>query len=286
VKKALRILGFGILALAVLLGLALSFLYLASEPMLRRTYEVALRPIAVPTDAASIAEGRRLATIRGCNEGCHGKGVSGGEFWNEPWIARMVAPDLTRVAARLSDSELERVFRHGGRQDGRTTWGMPSSMFYHLTDEDLGRIIAFIRSLPVGDGPETDIHFGPLGRIELLRYPLFVYAEEVAQDAPWLTDTEMRGEHGRGRYLALTVCSECHSMGLDGAHDGTAPDLAIVAAYSKPAFAKLMATGVPLGGQKLGLMGAVARERFSHFREDEVDALYNYLSARARESAD
>jgi hypothetical protein len=47
-----------------------------------------------------------------------------------------------------------------------------------------------------------------------------------------------------------------------------------------------MATGVPAGGRKLGLMEHVARERFSHFTKDEVDALYNYQSARARGSLD
>jgi cytochrome c553 len=283
-KKAFRVLGIGMLALAVLIGLVLSLIYLASEPQLRRTYEVALRPIVVPTDAASIAEGRRLATIRGCNDSCHGKGVSGTVFWDEPWIVRMVAPDLTRVAAQLSNSELERVIRHGVRKNGHSTWGMPSSMFYHLTDEDLGRIIAFLRSLPVGNGPEAEIRFGPLGRIEILKNPLYAYAEEIAQGAPWVTDADARGKHGQGRYLAVTVCTECHGMSLEGAHDGSAPNLAIVAAYSKPAFEKLMTTGVPVGGQKLVLMEEVARGRFSHFTQAEVDALYNYLSARARGS--
>ena len=283
--RVLRIAGWAALTVVVLAGLALAMIYLASEPMLRRTYDVALRPIAVPTDPASIEEGRRLATVRGCFDGCHGKGVSGGEFWSEPWVARMVAPDLSRVVAQLSDSELERVIRHGVRMNGRSTWGMPSSMFYHLSDEDLGRILAFLRSLPIGNGPETEVHFGPLGRLELLKNPLYAFAEEIARRAPWITGAEAQGEHGRGRYLAVTVCSECHGMDLNGAPDGSVPDLAIVAAYTEPAFVRLMSTGVPVGGQKLGLMGAVARERFAHLRKDEVAALYNYLRARAREPA-
>lgn len=285
-KTTLRILGWGALAIVVLSGLALSLIYLASEPLLRRTYEVASRPVVVPTDAASIAEGRRLATIRGCNDGCHGKGVSGAVFWDELWIAKMIAPDLTRVVAQLSDSELERVIRQGVRENGHTTWGMPSSMFYHLRDEDLGRIIAFLRSLPTGNGPEAEVHFGPLGRIELLKNPLYAYAEEIAQGAPWLSEADMKGEHGQGRYLALTACSECHGMELSGTFDGSAPSLAIVGAYPKAAFAKLMATGVPLGGQKLDLMAFVARTRFSHLTMDEVGAIYNYLSARARAPAE
>jgi len=283
VKKLLRWLGFGVLLAVVLAGSAVAFAYLSTEPLIRRHYDLSLRPIAVPTDEAAIAEGRRLALVRGCFDGCHGKGVSGAEFWVEPWVARLVAPELTQVFARHSDSELERIIRRGVRKDGTSTWGMPSSMFYHLSDDDLGKIVAFIRSLPLGDGPVAEVWIGPLWRLDLLHDRFLPYAEEIVRDAPWMTAEDMQGEHGRGRYLALTVCTECHSMDLNGAPDGSAPNLAIVVAYSEPQFAKLMKTGVPLGGQKLGLMELVAIERFSNFTEDEVRDLYGYLVARAKE---
>jgi mono/diheme cytochrome c family protein len=209
--------------------------------------------------------------------------VSGGEFWSEPGYARLVAPDLTRVAASHSDAELERVIRHGVRRDGRSTFGMPSSMFHHLSDADLGRIIAFLRSLPVGDGPDTETHFGPFGRLDLLLHPEYAYAEEIARDAPWLTETDLRGEHGQGEYLAMTVCSECHAMDLGGSPDGSTPDLVVVGAYSQADFARLMKTGIAVGDRQLGLMTAVAKTRFSQLHDLEVQALYDFLTARARE---
>jgi len=270
-----------LVAVIVLIGLAFSFVYLNSESILRRRYDVALQPIAVPTDAASIAEGRRLATIRGCNDGCHGKGVSGGEFLDEPFVARLVAPDLTRIAATHSDSELERVIRHGVRKNGRTTWVMPSSMFHHLTDADLGRIIAFLRSLLPGSGPDTETSFGPLARFEILRHPEYAQALEIEQDAPWLTAADATGAHAAGHYLAITVCSECHGMDLRGSSDGSTPNLTVVGSYSPEAFARLMRTGIAVGERKLGLMSDVAEERFAHLNDDEVRALYAYLSARA-----
>jgi len=279
-KAALRWSGLGVLALATLACLALASIYVASEPQLRKRYDIALRPIAVPTDAHSIAEGRRLATIRGCNDGCHGKGVAGGTFWSVPWVGTMVAPDLTRVAASHSDAELERVIRHGVRKDGRSTWGMPSSMFHHLTDEDLGRIIAFLRSLPPANGPDTEVTFGPLGRLELMANPEYAYAEEVAAGAPWISEADRQGEHRAGRYLAITVCSECHGMDLKG-NAGDTPDLAIVAAYSEPQFNQLMRTGQSLRGE-VGLMTEVALSRFSHFTDEELKALYLYLQNRSR----
>jgi len=242
-----------------------------------------LRPITVPTDAASIAEGRRLAAIRGCFNGCHGPGVAGAEFLDDPWLGRFVAPELTQVVAAHSNEELERVIRHGVRRNGLSTWNMPSNMFYHLSDQDLGNIIAFLRSLPPGTGPETEAHIGPGWRLDLLQGRYLPMEEEIRRDAPWLTASQMAGAHARGRYLALTICTECHNMDLAGAPDGSAPDLVVVASYTEPEFVRLMRTGVPIGERELGLMGLVARIRFSQMADDEVRDLYDYLSERARE---
>lgn len=271
-------------AVLILAVLAVVVLYGASEYLLRRTHDVALAPIVVPASAESIAEGRRLATIRGCNDGCHGKGVSGGEFFDGPWYyGGMVAPDLTRVAATHSDAELARVIRRGVRKNGRSTFGMPSTMFFHLTDADLGVIIAFLRSLPAGNGPETALRFGPLARLELVRKPYYAYATEIERDSPWATEAELQGPQGRGRYLALTVCTECHAMNLKGSDDGSAPDLTVVGAYSTGDFARLMQEGVAIGERELPMMSGIARVRFSQFRDDEVQALYDFLTARARD---
>jgi cytochrome c553 len=279
----LRVLRIAAITLAALAVLAIVALYAGSEWLLRRQYDAELKFVAVPTGDAAIAEGRRLATIRGCNDGCHGEGASGGEFFNEPWLGRVVAPDLTRVAATQTDAELERAIRRGVRKNGRSTFIMPSSMFYHLSDADLGNIIAFLRSLPAGNGPATEIDLGPLGRLMLVMNPGFALASEIAHEAPWATEAELTGAHGFGRYLALTVCSECHGMDLDGSDDGSAPNLVAVAAYSQGEFAQLMKSGIAVGGRKLGLMTDVAQSRFVHLSDAEVRALYDFLHARAHD---
>ena len=56
----------------------------------------------------------------------------------------------------------------------------------------------------------------------------------------------------------------------------------MVGAYDAEAFDTLMRTGVPPGGRHLGIMTLVARSDFKVFTEAEVEALYAYLSARAR----
>ena len=283
-RKILRWLGFLAVLAIVLAASFVAFIYMTTEPLIRKTYVVPLTAIPVPTDPDSVAEGKRLATIRGCFDGCHGPGIQGGLLYDVPWVTRLVAPNLTQVAASHSDAELERVIRHGVRQNGKSVWAMPSSMFHHLSDEDLGRIIAFLRSVQPSEGPATEARVGPLWRLELMQWQLGlkqeVYlplAEEIRRDAPWIKEDIELALRNRGRYLAVTICSECHGMKLHGDIEGSTPNLAIVAAYSEEDFFRLMKTATPLGGRELGLMGMVARERFVHLTDDEVRALYSYL---------
>ena len=56
----------------------------------------------------------------------------------------------------------------------------------------------------------------------------------------------------------------------------------IAKAYSLPEFRKLMKTGVTRAGRDMAaegsVMGFVAKEQFSHFTDDEVAAVYQYLT--------
>jgi hypothetical protein len=56
------------------------------------------------------------------------------------------------------------------------------------------------------------------------------------------------------------------------------PPLTVVAAYPAEAFTRLMREGVALGDRELGMMGGVARNRFTHFTDAEIGALHAYLS--------
>jgi mono/diheme cytochrome c family protein len=265
-----------LVGIAVVLAVAV---YLIGERRIARVYEVPLEEIAVPTGEAQIAEGERLATIRGCN-GCHRADLSGRVFVDIPNTARLVAANLTGVAPTYSDRELARLIRHGVKRDGTGVYGMPSEAFYDLTDEDCGAIIAYLRSAPRAERalPSTELRI--LGRLGLLLGEL--------QSGPDLIDhTRARIPAAKddperfGRYLAATICTECHGPDLGG-HGRDTPDLVIASAYSEAQFRHLLRTGVALGGRPLGLMAEVARERFTHLRDDEVHALHQYLTARAK----
>ncbi len=85
----------------------------------------------------------------------------------------------------------------------------------------------------------------------------------------------------RGEYLARTICTECHADDLRGSPASDIPSLAIVAAYSRADFGRLMETGAPIGDRELDLMKMVSLNRFAWFTEAEVDDLHAYLQTLA-----
>jgi cytochrome c553 len=289
-RTMLRWLGLAVGAVVgiALVGVAAIYVFIGSE--LDRTFDIPGTQVDVSRDEATIAEGARLARLRGCYGGCHGETVNGGVFFEVPDGTAVVAPDLGRVAREYSVEELERVIRHGVRPDGTSVIvPMPSAMFYHLSDDDLGAIIAFLKSQQPGDVPLPSKQVGPLGRLMFFYYRNLIgtvlAAEQIDHDAPRLAPAQT-DPSSHGRYLATTICTECHGDDLRGGADDFSPSLAIVAAYSLDDFRKLMRTGEPLGGRELDLMARVALSRFAHFSDSEISDLHAYLATLASTAPD
>jgi cytochrome c553 len=265
-------------ALVALGVLAVIAVYALSQQLFERRYPLPQTAgVEVLADPESIAEGGRLATVRGCVGGCHGRQAEGAVMFDQPVIARLVAPNLTAAVRERSAAELDLAIRHGLRPDGRSLLVMPSSTFAELSDADLGRIIAFLRSLPPADGPGPHVTVGPLGRLGLVTGKFKMEAQLKAESAPPPAAT---GETAKlGRYLAVTVCGHCHGLALHGTANPefTSPDLAVVAGFSPQAFTDLLRTGTALGGRTLPTMSPYARQLLSKLTDAEIAALYGYL---------
>ena len=278
-----RVLKWLMIVAGVLLGvllLAVLGVYVQSSRLLNQTYEIPLTDFVAPSGDSIVRVGARLGTVRGCN-GCHEADLGGGEFFNEPAIAVLSAPNLTALASQYSDAELYRAIRHGISRDGSGLIAMPSTMFYNLSDDDVGAIIAWVRAQPVVDREVLPVRVGPMGRLGLVTGMYHTEAARIDHDAPRLeadpADTVRYGE-----YLARTVCSECHGLDLRGQE--TTPNLAIVAGYTEGQFSHLLYSGIALGGRELPLMSDVARSRFSHMTAFEHLALYRYLKTLPADS--
>lgn len=279
-QRILRGLGIAVAVVAALALAAVAYVYVASGWAASRTYAVPLTTIAVPTDSQAVALGRRLAKTRGCTT-CHGSEAEGGVFLDEPFLGRFVAPNLTRAVRERSDAELERVIRHGVNADGTSTLAMPSSMFYHLSDGDLGAILAYLRSLPLSEGPQAEVKPGFLVRVGLVLGMYELQADQIDRDAPRLSASPS-DTVGYGRYLAATTCTECHGHDLRGGMGDSAPDLVVAAAYPDTAFVRLMRTGEALGGREVGLMSDIAKGRLRHLTDAELRALHAFFQDHAR----
>jgi cytochrome c553 len=284
--RLLRILRIAVISFVALVLVVMAGLYALTELRFRRRHTITPHPITLPRDSVSMAEGERLAAIRGCT-GCHGKSGEGDVLIDELMIGRIVSANLTIAMRDYSDEQLEAIIRQGIRPDGTSVVAMPSEMFSILTDEDLAKIIAYLRSLPPKEGNQRARRLGPMARLAFLLGEFSTAAEGVRAARALSSNFPAAPDSiGRGAYLARTVCSECHGIDLRGHRGnlgGTIPDLVIAVAYSREDFNRLMRTGKALGNRELRKsMSQVARGRFSRFSEAEIDDLYSYLVARAQ----
>jgi len=279
-KRVLRWVAFLLAGLVALLLLAYATVYVLSARELARTYPIPDSTVTVPAGPVAIAEGKRLATIRGC-DGCHRLNFEGEVFFDQPSIARIIAPNLSKLLPAYSDAELERVIRHGIARDGRPVVIMPSSMLAGLSDADLGAIIAYLRTVPPVDHELPASRIGPMARLGIVLGKYHTEPSVIDHTARHPAAAPSADRLAWGKYLAETSCRECHGLDLRGDPDGGTPSLAMAAAYSDSAFRQFFKTGRALGGRELELMSEVARRRFSNFTDAEVGALHAYLTTLA-----
>jgi cytochrome c553 len=261
-------------------SLAAAFaVYLRSEWLLRRERDVPLTPFAAPAQDDT-SEGRRLAVLVGCLQGCHGPQGEGGTE-GAPGIFEVTAPTLADVLPQYSDPELHRLVRFGVKRDGRSALGMPSGTFYPIADQDLAAIVAHLRTLPPVPPKPRVRRVEPVGRAALALGKWQVSADEVDPTRPRWGALPRTTSQERGRYLASITCAECHGLELQGKEFLGSPPLTIVRAYDLEHFRHLLRTGEHLSGRTTGMMADVVRKAFVELTDQEIDDLYAFLRERA-----
>ncbi|MGH6909888.1 MAG: c-type cytochrome [Phenylobacterium sp.] len=258
-----------------------------SSYILREKHPVAPETVRAAVGPAAIANGRRLGRLYGC-QSCHGEDLRGHAYNSDPTRVRNYAPNLTRIAPRYTDAELAQAIRQGVRPTTRQAlWDMPSASFATMHDADLAQILAFVRAAPAGGAGEPSDTPGLRGRLAILRgrtgdlvrgersAPALVAAARAQPAA------DLGFQYAQGRYIAATVCSECHGSDLRGDRREGGSDLAVIRAYDLAQFQRLLRTGASVDGRPLGEMSEIARKDLHAFTDPEIAALYAYLRARA-----
>lgn len=289
-RKILRFSAYGLLGLMGLVVVAVGVVFAVSEARMRRTYAPPPAAVAIRNDAETVARGRHIAITRGCVD-CHGEDFGGTIMADDPAIGRLSASNLTRgrggVAERYSDAQWVTAIRHGVRPDGRPLIFMPSHEFYPLGDEDVGALVAFLKSLEPVDREQPDLRIGPLARALYLagQMPL-VPAEMIDHDgvrpaAPVAATTAEYGE-----YLA-TGCTGCHGPAYSGGKiPGAPPDFPFVAnitpdpetgigSWTEADFFRAMREGKRPDGSDLDPF--MPWKYLRQMTDDEIRAIWLYL---------
>src|SRR5262249_20137781 len=121
-RKFLKIVAGLIVLLLIVAGGAVAFAEFGSEHKLARIVTVDVKPVAIPTDPASLERGHDLYDARGCAE-CHGRDGAGKVVIDDPSGFYVKSPNLTGGAGSavkdFADVDWVKAIRHGIKPDGR-----------------------------------------------------------------------------------------------------------------------------------------------------------------------
>jgi len=215
-----RWLGRGVAALLVLALFAAAAVWWLSNRALAARYQVSAEVIPIPTDSASLARGRRLASTIGKCTDCHGDNLAGQQLAMGP-MGTFMPLNLTSGkggVAPMSDADWVRAIRHGVAPDGRSLIFMPSMVYHEFSAADLGAVIAYVKSVPPVDNELPRSTLGPIGRILTLKAPdRMIPASGIDHSAPLLAEIPEGPTADYGGYLArVSGCVYCHGTNLKG----------------------------------------------------------------------
>lgn len=286
-RTFLRIVRALVALLVVVIAGAATWVYVASEQRLNRTYELTVDPVAPRTDSASLARGEYLFQTLTCGM-CHGEDGGGAIMEQDRWIGTMAGPNLTRgrggSGAQRSDVDWVRAIRRGVRHDGTSLIVMPSEVFAHIAESDLAALLGYMRQLPPVDREVPATGFGPLGRALFAagKMNILVAPKTPDYDAP--TSPPPAGTIEYGRYLAdIAGCHGCHGFGLSGGRVAGPPDLPPasnltptgIGHWTESDFVLAMREGKRPDGRMLDPF--MPWQGFGKMTDDDLHALWLYL---------
>jgi mono/diheme cytochrome c family protein len=292
-RKVLKWIGFILAGLLGLVIVAAVIVFAVTSYRLNRTYDVNVETVAIPDDGVALERGEHLVkAIAGC-DGCHGKNLEGMVLLDDPAIMTFYGPNLTAgnggAGSRLSDEDLVRAIRHGLDPAGKPLLLMPAQNYRWMTDEDLGALLAYIRSLASVDNEVPEPSIGPMGYLLALTEPGFLPAEQIDHSEPPLDVIEpgVTVEYG-GYLVALGTCRDCHGEHLNGRplppmlDEPPARNLTPagqLSFWTEEDFIQTIRTGVTPGGYTLREPMAGVLSTLRQQTDDELRAIFLYLQS-------
>ena len=211
----------------LLVVVAVGAFYLLSSRKLKQTYTVTPAALTIPTDSAALERGRHLVTVRlGCTA-CHTPDLGGQVAIDAMPFGRFVATNITPggTVGTYNDADWVRSIRHGIRPNGQPLLFMPSHVFAGLGAEDLGAVIAYMKTVSPVTRELPASAVGPIGRMLIVTGKAPLIPAELIDHAAALPSVPAEDSPEYGRYLVTTGgCTGCHGPGLSGGKLAGGPD--------------------------------------------------------------
>jgi mono/diheme cytochrome c family protein len=290
-KKILKWAGIVLGGLVALLFAAVVVANVLAAQRLNRQYDIQVADITIPDSAAALARGEHLVEVVSHCGACHGPDLGGSDFFDDPMLGTIPGPNLTSgqggIGARYSDSDWVRALVHGVSNEGRMLVGMPSLAFSVYSQEDLGAMIAYLKSLPPVDRqmePKRQTLMGSvlLGLGAMGQMP----AEVINHSAPRVAGVKTGATAEYGGYLvSAATCKECHMQNLAGGRAVPTEPYASnltpggdLGSWSEADFFTAMRTGMLPSGR--ALIPQMQWQVYAQMTDEELRAIWLYLQSQ------
>lgn len=288
-----RKLAVGVVALAVV-GLGGGFLAIqqVSASRIAETVKMDVPDLRIPDgDGDAVARGKYLVDhLMGCAE-CHGPDLGGKMVMDNGAMGQWWAPNLTKgrgsMVAEYDGRDWARALRHGIAKDGRRVLLMPSDDYVNFGDEDLGAVVAYVRSLPPVDREHQPIRLGPIGKM-LVATGKLKFAYDKIDHAAKRPEADPGPTREWGAVL-IGTCTGCHGPGLSGGPipggDPGWPEARNISPdrdtglgkWTFEDFMKAMRDGRRPDGTTLNT--AMPWKAYAGLHADDLEALWEYIKA-------
>jgi mono/diheme cytochrome c family protein len=208
--------------------ITLAFAYGTYEQRASKVYAVNVAPVAIPAQTALIDQGKHIAITRGCVE-CHGSDLGGHTFIDDKIAGTVSGTNLTRgkggVGNAMTDTDWIRAIRHGLHRDSKPLLIMPAKEYWSFTDEDLGALIAYLKTVPPVDRALPPNHIAlPLRVLASVNRDIHLFNAEQIDHASRPAPFNPANKIELGKYMAHG-CTGCHGEGFGGGKiPGAPPD--------------------------------------------------------------
>jgi mono/diheme cytochrome c family protein len=272
--------------LVLVLAIGVGTLFVVGQREWNRDYEVPVTQVVIPEDSAALQRGEHVATALGACIGCHGENLAGAPFIADDGFVTVAAPNLTGgaggIGASYTDDDWVAAIRHGVGGDGRGLFGMPSNFYTHMSDEDLGALIAYLKHVPPVDNelPQRSAAFLPkmLLAINALKLMPDLITHDRARVKPEEDTSASYGEY----LVNIAGCPECHGAHLAGLTDPNGPPPGPnltpggeLAGWTFEDFQRLIREGTTPTGRPIA--EAMPWQAYRHMTDDELTAIWTYL---------